>query len=143
MEWSYKKFSDLSQTELFEVYKLRVEVFIVEQNCPYQDIDDLDLISLHGQLWDGQKLVAYFRLIPGPDKVQIGRVIVKSSYRGKGLGSDLLDFALKLCEKEYPGLLIFAQAQAYLQDLYESKGFTPVSEIYLEDKIPHIDMIKR
>ncbi|MCK6342473.1 GNAT family N-acetyltransferase, partial [Streptococcus agalactiae] len=115
---------------------LRVSVFVVEQDCPYQEVDDKDLICLHGMNWVDGQLAAYYRLIPEDDKVHLGRVIVNPDFRKKGLGNQLVEHAIKFSEANYPNKPIYAQAQAYLQDFYQSFGFQPVSEIYLEDNIP-------
>ncbi|HGC7317202.1 TPA: GNAT family N-acetyltransferase [Streptococcus agalactiae] len=139
--WNVKTFDNLTTHELFQIYKLRVSVFVVEQDCPYQEVDDKDLIRLHGMNWVDGQLAAYYRLIPEDDKVHLGRVIVNPDFRKKGLGNQLVEHAIKFSEANYPNKPIYAQAQAYLQDFYQSFGFQPVSEIYLEDNIPHLDMV--
>ncbi|HGC6400974.1 TPA: GNAT family N-acetyltransferase [Streptococcus agalactiae] len=139
--WNVKTFDNLTTHELFQIYKLRVSVFVVEQDCPYQEVDDKDLICLYGMNWVDGQLAAYYRLIPEDDKVHLGRVIVNPDFRKKGLGNQLVEHAIKFSEANYPNKPIYAQAQAYLQDFYQSFGFQPVSEIYLEDNIPHLDMV--
>ncbi|HGC9855601.1 TPA: GNAT family N-acetyltransferase [Streptococcus agalactiae] len=139
--WNVKTFDNLTTHELFQIYKLRVSVFVVEQDCPYQEVDDKVLICLHGMNWVDGQLAAYYRLIPEDDKVHLGRVIVNPDFRKKGLGNQLVEHTIKFSEANYPNKPIYAQAQAYLQDFYQSFGFQPVSEIYLEDNIPHLDMV--
>ncbi|HGI5194733.1 TPA: GNAT family N-acetyltransferase [Streptococcus agalactiae] len=139
--WNVKTFDNLTTHELFQIYKLRVSVFVVEQDCPYQEVDDEDLICLHGMNWVDGQLATYYRLIPEDDKVHLGRVIVNPDFRKKGLGNQLVEYAIKFSEANYPNKPIYAQAQAYLQDFYQSFGFQPVSDIYLEDNIPHLDMV--
>ncbi|WP_124059560.1 GNAT family N-acetyltransferase [Vaginisenegalia massiliensis] len=139
--WEIKSFSELSTTELFAIYYLRTRVFVVEQACPYQEVDEQDLNCWHGMRWENDKLVAYYRLIPDESIVHLGRVIVAPEYRGQGLGKELVSQAIEACQNRFPDLTIHAQAQAYLQDFYANFGFQPVSEIYLEDNIPHLDMI--
>lgn len=85
--WNVKTFDNLTTHELFQIYKLRVSVFVVEQDCPYQEVDDKDLICLHGMNWVDGQLAAYYRLIPEDDKVHLGRVIVNPDFRKKGLGN--------------------------------------------------------
>lgn len=139
--WNVKTFDNLTTHELFQIYKLRVYVFVVEQDCPYHEVDDEDLICLHGMNWVDGQLAAYYRLILEDDKVHLGRVIVNPDFRKKGLGNQLVEHAIKFSEANYPNKPIYAQAQAYLQDFYQSFGFQPVSDIYLEDNIPHLDMV--
>ncbi|MGT2866415.1 GNAT family N-acetyltransferase [Streptococcus fryi] len=137
-----KSFQDLSTSEFFEIAKKRVAVFVLEQNCPYQEIDDLDPISLHIFKTDESgKILAYCRLIPTEETIKLGRVLVSKEYRQTGLGRALVSQALATCKNKFPDKTIFAQAQTYLQDFYSSFGFKSISEPYLEDNIPHIDML--
>ena len=104
-------------------------------------MDDLDLEALHGfKLQDG-KLAAYYRLIPDEAEVHLGRVIVASEFRKGGLGREFVTEALKQAREHYPGLPVHIQAQAYLEKFYASFEFEPISEVYLEDGIPHLDML--
>ncbi|MGT2888075.1 GNAT family N-acetyltransferase [Streptococcus didelphis] len=141
--WHIKGYKELSRDDLFAIYKLRVSVFVVEQNCPYQEVDEDDLNCLHAMNWENQRLVAYYRLIPEQEKnlVHLGRVIVAKDFRGTGMGRDLLSHAITSSKKRYPQAKLHAQAQAYLQEFYETFGFKAVSDIYLEDDIAHLDMI--
>lgn len=141
--WQVKDFSQLSTYELFQIYKLRTQVFVVEQGCPYPEVDEEDLRCIHAMYYDGTKLEAYFRLIPQVDGVHLGRVVVDPSQRRKGLGKIIVEKAIEVCHERFPEEVLHAQAQAYLKDFYESFGFVPVSKVYLEDNIPHLDMILR
>lgn len=139
--WISKPFEELTAKDLHLIYKERVAVFVVEQNCPYQEVDDTDLVSIHFWKQADDRLLAYARLIPEVAGVRIGRVLVPRGERTHGYGKELMQVVLEYAKTHFPGLPIHAQAQAYLQDFYASFGFRPVSEIYLEDDIPHIDMI--
>ncbi|WP_319468562.1 GNAT family N-acetyltransferase [uncultured Trichococcus sp.] len=139
--WVIKPFEELTTKELHLIYKERTAVFVVEQNCPYQEVDDADLVSIHFWKQADDRLLAYARLIPGPDHVRFGRVLVPQGERTHGHGQELMQVMLEYAKTHFPGLTVHAQAQAYLQDFYAAFGFRPVSDIYLEDDIPHIDMI--
>ncbi|BFG69153.1 GNAT family N-acetyltransferase [Sediminibacterium sp. KACHI17] len=143
--WYYKVFKELTPHELYAIMHLRSEVFVVEQNCPYLDPDGKDLSSWHLMGWDGNKLVAYARLLPAGlafTEVSIGRVVSSPAYRGKGAGKELMTTAIKTCKDLFGEQPIRIGAQLYLQKFYESLGFVQVSEMYLEDDIPHIEMIR-
>jgi ElaA protein len=143
--WYYKVFEELTPHELYAIMHLRSEVFVVEQNCPYLDPDGKDLSSWHLMGWDGNKLVAYARLLPAGlafTEVSIGRVVSSPAYRGKGAGKELMTTAIKTCKDLFGEQPIRIGAQLYLQKFYESLGFVQVSEMYLEDDIPHIEMIR-
>lgn len=139
--WECKAFSELNVTELHALYKLRVAVFVVEQNCPYQEVDDEDLEAFHLLKWENGNLVAYARLIPGMEAVRLGRVLVAQEWRKRGYGQELLTEAIASCAALFPDRELHAQAQAYLEEFYHSFGFEAVSGIYLEDGIPHLDMV--
>ncbi|PTQ84012.1 ElaA protein [Trichococcus patagoniensis] len=138
--WFIKPFEELTARELHLIYKERTAVFVVEQHCPYQEVDDTDLISIHFYKQEEDQLLTYARLIPESDHVRIGRVLVPQGHRTHGYGQELMQVVLDYAKMHFPGLPVQAQAQAYLQDFYASFGFRPVSDIYLEDDIPHIDM---
>lgn len=126
------------------MYQLRVAVFVVEQNCPYQEVDAADQTALHLMGYDATgRLATYARLIPEAHRhVRIGRVITAAFARGHGAGRELVSQALTTVRQEFPTTVqIDIQAQAYLQQFYASFGFQPVSDVYLEDNIPHLDMI--
>lgn len=144
--WKCKFFSDLSNEELYKIVQLRLEVFVVEQNCAYQDCDGKDLKAYHLTGWDGKNLVAYTRLlekgISYPEAASIGRVITACSSRGQNLGKQLM---LKSIEQVY---ILFGKvpikisAQLYLKRFYESFSFVQKGGVYLEDGIDHIAMEK-
>ncbi|QIM67184.1 GCN5 family acetyltransferase [Mannheimia granulomatis] len=141
INWQTKTFEQLSTQELFEIYKLRTAVFVVEQNCPYQEVDAKDLQAVHFFAKNANNLTAYCRLIPSDDGVHLGRVLVAKEARGSGLARELVQKAMDYCGEHFPTQPIHAQAQSYLQRFYESFGFKAVSGVYLEDGIPHLDMV--
>lgn len=142
MTVTFKRFEDLSLKELYQILALRNEVFVVEQNCPYQDIDGKDQEAIHHLYKTDEELVAYLRIIPGR-KVRIGRVVVAQPHRNKGIARKIMLTAFEEIARIYPGKDINLQAQTYLQQFYEDLGFSAVSEAYLEDDIPHVDMVKQ
>ena len=143
MKFQYKYFTELSLEELYDILKLRAEIFVVEQNCVYNDLDDLDRKALHQFLLKNGSPVAYSRLLqPGtrfPD-FSIGRVVVKESERGSGLGKELMKEAINFMHKNWQAETIKISAQKYLRKFYEELGFIVVTEEYLEDGIPHFGM---
>lgn len=148
IEWQWKKFIDLTGDELYEILKLRQQVFAVEQLCIYQDIDDLDKSAWHLMAWntaDSTTLVAYLRIVFPTYKYNepsIGRVLTAESTRGTGLGKKLMKTAMSQLEKEYPGQAVRISAQQHLEKFYSGYGFKKVSEPYDEDGIAHIEMLK-
>ena len=141
MELVIKHFNDLTLKELHEIYKVRTAVFVVEQNCPYQEVDDADLVSYHLYLKDEQGIQAYIRVIPKGvtmDEVSIGRVI--SLKRRQGLASKLLKEGIQFAKDKFNATCIEIEAQVYARTLYEKVGFKQVSEPFLEDGIEHIKM---
>ncbi|WP_164682240.1 GNAT family N-acetyltransferase [Streptococcus hyointestinalis] len=141
--WTIKPFEELTTKELFDIYYLRTAVFVVEQECYYQEVDEADLKSFHVCLTKDSELVAYCRLIPDQESIHLGRVVVPKAHRKDGYGRDLVQTALDYCKEHFPNLPVHAQAQSYLQNFYASFGFEPISDVYLEDGIPHLDMIKK
>ena len=145
MRWTCLRFEELSVRQLYDVLALRSEVFVVEQNCVFQDIDGLDPQTWHLLGEDGGKLAAYTRLIPpgvkAPDAL-IGRVVTAPAARGGGTGRLLMTEAVAQCERLWPGQAITLHAQAHLERFYGSFGFEPAGAQYLEDGIPHIEMRK-
>jgi len=140
-----KKFSDLSVAELYDILQLRSEVFVVEQDCVYQDIDGKDHLALHVLGSTNGKIVAYTRCFqPGFyfNEASIGRVIVKATERKFGYGHDIMKASDKAIQKEYNTSNIKLSAQQYLIKFYESHGYQTTGEGYLEDGIPHIAMVK-
>ncbi|WZL90524.1 GNAT family N-acetyltransferase [Salinimicrobium sp. 3283s] len=145
MEIKIATFEDLGIHELYQILQLRSEVFVVEQNCVYQDIDGKDQKALHVLGFDGKVLVAYTRLFaPGIyfEEAAIGRVLVKETHRGKNYAHQILTASIKAIEAQYSTKKIKLSAQTYLTKFYESHGFHQTGEGYLEDGIPHIGMIK-
>jgi ElaA protein len=143
IQFKIKRFNELSVTELYSVLQLRAEVFIVEQNCVYQDIDGKDSKALHVIGESENKIVAYARLFrPGDyfDQSSIGRVVVTQDYREKKWGHDLMREAIAAIENHFEEKDITISAQQYLKKFYESHGFVQTSDMYLEDDIPHIEM---
>ncbi|WP_373742116.1 GNAT family N-acetyltransferase [Neisseria sp.] len=136
--WHIKSFAELTTLELWQIYHLRTAVFVVEQHCPYQEVDEADLSAIHLFAKNHEKPIAYSRIIHCEDCVKIGRVVVAVEARGSGLARELMSQAVKFAEKFAKPIKI--QAQSYLQGFYESFGFNAASEIYLEDGIPHLDM---
>ena len=130
---------------LYEVLALRAEVFVVEQNCPYQDLDGMDQPSHHLMMRLGGELVGYLRLIPPGTRFAtptLGRFIIREPYRRDGLGRALLRRAIAHCEGRWGKGPISLSGQAYLKEFYESEGFVAVDGPYLEDGIPHYEMIR-
>lgn len=145
IRWIIKPFQELSVIELYELIKLRLEIFVVEQNCSYQDADGKDLKSLHlmGYSNDGV-LVAYCRILPAGisyAEVSIGRVVSSSLVRGSGVGKQLMLEALKCIEEKFGNSSVRISAQSYLLKFYESFGFKSLGKEYLEDNIPHMEML--
>lgn len=143
--WQTQTFEQLSSIELFDILKLRQAVFVVEQKCPYPDIDATDKVALHLSGWIQDQIAAYARIIkPGItyEQASIGRIVVAEYYRGTGLGVTLVERAISVTESSFPDFPIKIGAQQALENFYESLGFKTVSEVYLEDGIPHIDMLR-
>lgn len=141
METIVKHFNELSTKELFEIYQLRVAVFVVEQTCPYQEVDEYDLDCYHMMVKEGGKLIAYLRILPPHatfESVAIGRVICIQ--RRQGIATKLLKEAIEVAKQKYQADLITIEAQVYARKLYENVGFVQTSEEFLEDGIPHIQM---
>ena len=145
--WTCSRFDELSTKDLYRILQLRAEIFIVEQDCVYQDVDGYDQEALHvmGQLArdDEAQLVCYTRLLPPGAKYEgasIGRVVTKKSARGGGVGRALMLNSLAFCNEHWPDTAITISAQQYLQKFYTELGFESVSEPYDEDGIPHIRM---
>ncbi len=143
--WKTLTFDTLTNHQLFDLLKLRVNVFVVEQNCPYPELDEKDRHpeTHHLMGFDDGELVACARLLPAGlsyPSVSIGRVATAQSFRGKGAGKQLMSKAIEQCQDLWPNQSIEIGAQQYLQTFYEGFGFRAISSMYLEDDIPHIDM---
>ncbi|HEY0274002.1 MAG TPA: GNAT family N-acetyltransferase [Chitinophaga sp.] len=146
MNWTVKSFDELTTAELYHLLHLRVAVFVVEQNCPYQDLDYADQQALHLMGTLEGDLVAYTRLfapnIVYAGKACIGRVVTASSVRGAGAGRLLMTESIRVVEQRFGKGPIKISAQQHLAQFYASLGFVQASEMYLEDGIPHIAMVR-
>ncbi len=143
--WKLKQFTELTLFELYNLLQLRSLVFVVEQNCVYQDLDGKDKKALHlvGD-YDGE-IVAYCRLFDAGDyfeNASIGRVVVTIDHRDKKLGHEMMQVAIASIKTHFKTTKITISAQLYLQKFYESHGFVKTSAVYLEDDIEHIEMKK-
>jgi ElaA protein len=143
LSWTFKKFDDLTPHELYAILQLRSEVFVIEQNCVYQDMDNKDLNAWMLMGWEEGKLLAHTRLLPpglSYEEASIGRVVSSPSARGRGIGRELMIKSIETIYILYGHGPIRIGAQLYLQSFYASLGFLPEGEIYLEDNIQHIIM---
>lgn len=138
---SVKHTNELSPKELIDILKERTAVFVVEQNCPYQEVDADDYDDLHVQMLADGQLQAYTRIIDKGDHITFGRVLVVKKYRKDGLGRKIVAATIDEIKQRFPNQPIQIQAQAYLKDFYASFGFKAISDVYLEDNIPHLDML--
>lgn len=139
------RIDDLSAREMHTIIAHRERVFIIEQNCPYQDADDYDAVSWHLACYSDGELAAYLRIVDAGYKYaepSIGRVLTAKPYRGLGLGKVLMSEAMSRFNTLYPKQNNRISAQAYLLDFYQGFGFEACSEEYLEDDIPHVEMLK-
>ncbi len=144
MQCKLKKFKELNGEEIYEILKFRSEVFVVEQECPYQDPDGKDQSAYHLCAYEKDQIIAYLRILEkgiSYDEISIGRVLVHKENRGKGLARKLMLKAIDFIENSIGERKIRISAQAHLLDFYKSLGFKKASEIYLEDNIPHIEML--
>lgn len=143
MKWELKTFDALTVDELYQILQNRVDIFVVEQECAYNEIDGHDRVSYHLFAKKGEEIVAYLRILPPGTtykELSIGRVIVKKEQRRDGLGSKLIYRALQFIQEELDETVIKIQAQQYLLKFYRSFGFKEVSQVYMHDGIPHVDM---
>lgn len=145
VEYLCVPFAQLTSLQVYQMLRLRSEVFVVEQNCVYQDIDnkDIDPQSRHTLFYKDQVLVAYARLLPAGlsyEDVSIGRILVAESARGHGLGKHIIDVCLEHIATLWPGQAVTIGAQSHLSDLYQKFGFKEISAHYPEDGIMHVDM---
>ena len=145
--FALKKFNELNREEIHAVYALRAAIFVVEQDCVYQDIDGKDLDAHHVLGNIEGKLVAYARVLRKgtsyTDSVSIGRIAVLEEFRGKSIGHEIVRFSIKCIADLYPGEAIKISAQSHLENFYNQHGFKKEGTPYLEDGIPHIAMIKK
>lgn len=146
MDFKFKAFSELTLDELYDILQLRAGIFVVEQNCVYNDLDGLDKKAVHMFLKKNGEIIATTRLLkPGtrfPD-YSIGRVVVKESERGQNIGFEMMKEAKSFIVNEWKAEKIKISAQKYLRKFYEGLGFEVVTEEYLEDGIPHYGMLYR
>ncbi|MFZ6875601.1 GNAT family N-acetyltransferase [Undibacterium sp. Di27W] len=145
LQWQCASFSELSNLQLHAIYQARAAVFVIEQNCVYQDVDGKDPLSHHLTAWtpDGE-VAAYLRIVPAGisfAEASLGRVISTSDWRGTGVGKALITRGIQALHALHPAAPIRIGAQAYLEKFYGSFGFETVSDIYLEDDIPHVEML--
>ena len=143
IDWQIKRFNELSLDQLYQIMALRCEVFVVEQNCSYQDLDNKDQLALHVCGYNNEKLVAYARIFDAGIYFKdpaIGRVVVSMEARSFKIGHDLMRNSITAISEFYSNDSITISAQVYLLKFYQQHGFEQVGEEYLEDGIPHIEM---
>lgn len=144
LNWQWCRLGELSAEQLYAVLAARVAIFVVEQNCAYQDLDGLDSDAEHLIAWSGAEVAGYLRVLaPGTRfaDASIGRIITTKPFRGSGLGRVLVAKGIERTRLRYPGLPVRISAQQYLEKFYGEFGFATVSEPYLEDNIPHVEMV--
>jgi ElaA protein len=144
IQWFVKTFEELTAAELYTILQLRSEVFVIEQDCIYQDMDDYDQKAFHLMGKDDNTLLAYARIFAVGIKYReasIGRVVTHSSARNTGLGKELMKEAIQFCWTNFPQANIRISAQCYLEKFYQNLGFKIVSEVYQEDGIDHQKML--
>lgn len=144
--WQWRTFADLTTPQLYQILQLRQQVFVIEQQCCYDDIDDWDQDATHllGMNADGQ-LLAYIRVFAANVRFTdacIGRVLTHASMRGQGLGHELMRRGIEYCDQSFPNTAIRISAQAHLTGFYEQHGFVVAGEQHLVDGIPHVDLIR-
>lgn len=143
--WHSKAFNELTVNELYAILQLRNQVFVVEQECPYLDIDGKDSQCQHLWATFDNKIAAYARIVPAGvnfEQAAIGRVISNPVFRGYGFGRELIQQAINYIEQTLGKQPIMLDAQTYLIKFYQSFGFNVVSEVYLEDNLPHVNMLR-
>jgi ElaA protein len=144
IKWTCKPFGELSVYELYDIIRLRNEVFVVEQNCVFQDADNKDQLCFHFCGWKNDQLIAYVRLVPpgiSYEEPSIGRVVTSPSERRTGVGKILMQKSIEECLKIFGKQNIRIGAQLYLKKFYESLRFRQISDVYLEDNIAHVEML--
>jgi ElaA protein len=145
MRWVCKGFPDLTPDELYSILQLRNAVFVVEQNCAFQDADNKDQSAWHCMGWAAGQLVAYGRILPAGvsfAEAAIGRIVTSPAVRGSGVGKELMRESIARLHELYGLVPIRIGAQFYLKEFYESFGFVQSGEVYLEDGIEHIEMLR-
>lgn len=142
MDFQHHTFNELTLTQLYDILQLRQDVFVLEQECLYRDIDGLDATSEHVFLYDDSQLVAYSRIYAKQDMMHIGRVIIAKSHRGQSLARQMIQYCIDYLFHDIQAKKIHISAQLRLQQFYESLGFVASSEPFDEDGIMHIQMTK-
>ncbi|WP_312048719.1 GNAT family N-acetyltransferase [Exiguobacterium profundum] len=133
-----RTFDELTTIELYRLLALRTEIFVVEQNCPYQEIDGKDEQAIHYWIEEDGEIVSALRVLTESSPVAIGRVVTKATHRGKGYSRLLMDAAIM----DFGHETLYLQAQTYVEPFYASFGFKRTSDVYQEDSIPHVDMLR-
>ena len=144
MEIRIKSYEELSKAELYQVLRERTAIFVVEQNCPYQEVDNKDQMALHVMGIESGELIAYARVFKAGDydtEASIGRVLVGKSHRNRGLGQEIMKASLEAVKTQFKTDTVVVSAQRYLKKFYEDLGFKITGDPYLEDGIPHIKMV--
>lgn len=146
LDWQIKHYRDLSLNEFHDIISLRLEAFVVEQNCPYQDLDGKDKKCYHVICRNGiGDIVATARILPPglsySDAAAIGRVVIKEEIRGHGIGHEIMDKCMDFCALEFGDASIRISAQKHLENYYAQHNFKSTGNEYLEDGIPHVEMI--
>ena len=138
-----KRYNDLSKDQFFDILKLRIEIFVVEQCCYYQELDNEDKEAFHVSIYNDGIIVAVGRIIPNPHnkEVKIGRIAVKMEHRKKGLAYKMMKDIMNFIYKKYKNFSVLLSAQTYLIEFYQSFGFKEIGNTYLEDGIEHINMV--
>ena len=138
-----KPYNDLSKDQFFDILKLRIEIFVVEQCCYYQELDNEDKEAFHVSIYNDGIIVAVGRIIPNfyNKEVKIGRIAVKMEYRKKGLAYKMMKDIMNFISKKYKNFSVLLSAQTYLIEFYQSFGFKEIGNTYLEDGIEHINMV--
>ncbi len=133
------RFDELDAETLYQIVKLRIDCFVVEQDCPYHELDNKDKEAIHFYIKEGEKVISYLRLmVKDQNRAQIGRIATDSNHRGKGLAGSLIKSSFEVLDENIE--IVYLHGQTHLQQYYESFGFVKKSEPYKEDGIPHIDM---
>lgn len=145
MTWCIKSFQELTNDELYEILQVRTAIFVVEQKCAYLEVDGKDKLAYHLFKKENEKIIAYLRVLPkgiSYREASLGRIIVKQAQRGTGLGRELVARGIDFLENQLHEKTIKIQAQSRLQTFYESFGFRSISDIYSDEGLPHVDMLK-
>lgn len=145
MRWQWCRLAELGAAQLHTLFAAREAVFVVEQQCAYQELDELDLDAAHLIGWQDTRVAAYLRVLaPGVKFAEpsMGRILTSRAHRGSGLGRELVQRGLRYVDANYPGRALRISAQLYLERFYLAFGFVTASEPYPEDGIPHIEMLR-